>query len=59
MSEHDDQVARELLALTAPDVGYPRIDREYVRAMLAEAWQLGHTARFESAATNPFLPGDD
>lgn len=59
MSEYDEQLARELLALTAPDVGYPRIDREFVRAMLADAWQLGRSAGADPAAVNPFLNRDE
>jgi hypothetical protein len=47
MNGYGDQVARELLALTGPDAEYPRIDREYVREMLAEAFDLGVDAGVE------------
>lgn len=47
VSGYTDQVARELLALTAPDAYYPRIDREFVRHMLAEAWEVGYVAAAE------------
>jgi hypothetical protein len=46
---------RKLLALLAPDPTYPRIDREYVRAMLAEAWDLGAEA---GPRLNPFSADD-
>jgi hypothetical protein len=41
MSEYNDIVTRNLLALTAPDDLDPRIDRGRVREMLAECWALG------------------